>query len=695
MKTNSTAGKSPLEKTFILLTILLLAFFVIKCVSVTLTYPFSFDGGMNAQVAHNLAHSLNYSTSYDTNIHFDPIIQTGIPVLLPVAIFFRIFGESFASGLAINAIYLILLLLAIIYYEIVALKFNIYFVFLSVLLFFGTPSLFNFGFGLYGELPALFFFMLFLVLYQKYQTTNKKNFLLFAGLSFGLGYLTKTVILIALPAIAAAFILDFLTIPNSARKRKMQDFALLILGMLLPILLFETYKLFSLGFPAYSTWWSEQFKSILMQAGVKKGYSDTDGILIKFITHLKLLSASLIVHYWIIIAQLAVLVAAFALISLQRLKQILSRQTTQLKNDWVLSNDFYILLVTTLSYFGWWLLITPTLKAFYRRIIDGTILFEICFIAILFLLYQWIPTLVNRSKVKNPGFLIKVFSVSFFLLIFASASLFLLNSSNHLLSFQDTPTKTSILEAAKIIKKLPEKAILAGYGWWQSPNISFASGRNFSNYYKISTTDFQNSKKPKYLVVENFNFDKNKSFIKNILFSTENKIVYSRNDIYIYHLIKKYSPPKIHFTTSEKLLASSKSFDFTEKSTENNPSIKNVYWDKADPYIGKWAQPESAYLLKFDQEKFLKVKLFFPDLDNYHNDHLVVSIFINNMLVSNYKVEKPGLQIIDVPLENIHAGTISLKLALNAHYVLDDDPRNLGFLIQSINFSESSSSEKK
>jgi len=86
--------KIPINKILSILLILLFATFSFKCVTMAFTSAISFDGAMNAQVPLNLIKNFKYATSFDTIKEFDQIIQTGIPVLLPVAIFFKLFGVS-------------------------------------------------------------------------------------------------------------------------------------------------------------------------------------------------------------------------------------------------------------------------------------------------------------------------------------------------------------------------------------------------------------------------------------------------------------------------------------------------------------------------------------------------------------------------------------------------------------------------
>ena len=83
-----------IEKLCSFLIFIYLLFFIIKCISIAFTNLFSFDGAMNVQVAQNLLKNHLYATSYNGITLFGENIQTGSPVILPVTIFFMLFGEK-------------------------------------------------------------------------------------------------------------------------------------------------------------------------------------------------------------------------------------------------------------------------------------------------------------------------------------------------------------------------------------------------------------------------------------------------------------------------------------------------------------------------------------------------------------------------------------------------------------------------
>src|SRR3990172_2236906 len=250
------------EKLFQYLIIVVVFFFTLRSASIVISDAFSFDGGMNAQAAHNLIKDSSPRADYQGMSIFDPKIQTGIPVILPVAINFLLFGESFSCGLTVNAVYLIILVIAVIYYFKTCLKINNLFTFLVILVLYATPSLFDYGFGLYGEIPAIFYFILSLIFLHKYRDGSRLIYILLSGSFLGLGYLTKTVILITIPAFVLVAILDRLFNSPNRIKRLFQSQGLFMLGFIAPITIFEIFKLAFLGVESYGKWWNTMVTAV-------------------------------------------------------------------------------------------------------------------------------------------------------------------------------------------------------------------------------------------------------------------------------------------------------------------------------------------------------------------------------------------------------------------------------------------------
>ena len=526
------------EKLFQYLIIVVVFFFTLRSASIVISDAFSFDGGMNAQAAHNLIKDSSPRADYQGMSIFDPKIQTGIPVILPVAINFLLFGESFSSGLTVNAVYLIILVIAVIYYFKTCLKINNLFTFLVILVLYATPSLFDYGFGLYGEIPAIFYFILSLIFLHKYRDGSRLIYILLSGSFLGLGYLTKTVILITIPAFVLVAILDRLFNSPNRIKRLFQSQGLFMLGFIAPITIFEIFKLAFLGVESYGKWWNTMVTAVLMQAGVSEGFADTSGIATKFIAHLDLLSSYLITNKWIIVFSLGFLIISYMAILLRFVN---AKKNQEPKGEFIeksTSLDFIVLLTVTLCYFGWWLLITPTQKAWHRRIINGTILLDICVMVIFYFIYDYFFQKSERPNNQFRSYRLKPVSDILILLVSVISLVYIFGSDYNDIAFKDTKLKVSSVNAGEFVRNLPKDAIIFGVGWWQAPIISFTSGRDFFDVHQNQLIAQAVNNKERYLVIDSYSYVIDPGASETVLNKYKNQLTFSESNIYIYKLIK-------------------------------------------------------------------------------------------------------------------------------------------------------------
>jgi hypothetical protein len=666
---------------------LVMVLFMIKCVSVALTSAFNFDGAMNVQVAQNLVKNFEYKTNYDGEL-FDPRIQTGIPVTLPVAIIFSFFGESFTNGLIVNAIYLILLAFAIVYYLKKCSKVNNSLILLAIILLYGTPNLFLNGFGLLGEIPMFFYFILVVIFLHKYEDTSRSKFLFWAGLFLGLSYLTKTVILICIPALIFAVIFDFvvkrgltLRMPSGV-KDFFQEYKMLPAGFLAPVFVFELYKLFSLGIAAYLQWWKDQWLSILQFAGVKSLYADMNGFFAKFNTHIDLLSSFLGISGTIIVMLLGVLLLSFIAILLYGIYHFWTKQRPGKSEKILFSNHVLVMITVTLSYYGWWLLITPTQVAWERHIFIGYILLEICSVLIISLLIKYCEKLTSKTR-KTPYIMYRIFTVGYISLLLVGSVYDLIHTKNFIISFEDSAEKTYLLQAGQYIRNLPESAQILGYGWWQAPVVAFASGRPFDNIFHNIEMRNTGPLNEKYLVVDFFAYYLDADAHKNILDQYDNQLVYSQDQekILIYKLNSRPLFAYEEFNDFEKGQVDYSRIDFT--SNDLDVYVRNVYiGEKAN--FGKWAQFVSGYLFKYNHESTLKIKVGFLNLEKYDQKPIEIRIYANRKLVYDYPVIQDGSHEIIVPLENISGDTLEITISCNAQYMVEGDDRQLSLILNNM-----------
>ena len=421
----------------------------------------SFDGSMNLQVPVSLIKYGTYATTYNGIELFSGRIQTGIPVLLPIAVLFKVLGTGSLQALMVNVLYIALFIFFVyaISKELSANRTVILLVMGATTLLWSFSEL---AMGIFGEIPTLALFLgmvYFLILAEK---GNKKGGYALSGLFFGFAYLTKTVILIAVPALILVFASKWLL----EKKMHLKDLLMWIGGTIFPVGIFEIYKIFQLGLNKYIAYWSNQSDNVMRQAGVKAGYEDTANLFEKLGIHLNIYAETFNIQ---IAALLAILVLNFI--------WFVCKMVKRRKFDYI---DIIELIVY--SYFGWWLLITPTEKAWGRRIIIGVVLLEWLSSMKLLYIFEWIIEKIKLANSNNRRAIAETV-ISIFALIFIS-----LGATNY-----TRDNKAGDLELAEVVRQKVEDegAVICGNGWWQAPTISFYSGVEFKDLAQLDLTSLE------------------------------------------------------------------------------------------------------------------------------------------------------------------------------------------------------------
>ncbi len=506
----------------------------VKCVSIVMTTTFSFDGAMNALAVHSLFGSEN--NLYNGYPFFDHRVQTGIPVTGLVAFSFSVLGESFEAGLLVNLIYTLLFVLVMVYYLHKCLKLNFFYVSVAFLLFISTRQLFYHAFGLYGELPALTFFMMSLVVFHKFLETRKNRLLTLFGILLGLSVLTKTVMLITVPAYLVTVITLFI-IESWKLKDVTKFFWRSLSGFFAPLFILELIRFFSLGRLSYIRWWQTASIDIGAQAGLSDIYQDTPGIFDKLLSHLNNLSINVDLPVWAILLTLSFLFFGLIWFVLNIVLNKLDLSSRK-KHDPLFPLDVLTLLLVTLSYFGWWLIITPTQKAMFRRIINGVYLISICLPTLLFYFRaQIIKSLAHHNHHFKTVFSGLSIILSLFLVVFGVYRS--IKYKHFEITFTNSDLKTAYLNAGEIIHNLPENSKIYGTGWWQAPILSFSAKRDFYNIDPLMDQIGNSPLLESYLVSDHYEFLIDAEAPYRILESFEYEVLFSLNKVEIFELIQK------------------------------------------------------------------------------------------------------------------------------------------------------------
>ena len=477
----------------------------------------SFDGAINLQVPENLIRFGRYATRYNSIVDFDHSIQSGPPLLFPIYVMFLVFGKSSFGAQLVNSMYLILT--AVVIYYLIALNANRFFALLCLLLFLPTPCLLLYGHHIYGEIPALFYFLTSLVLLYKLEKKpdGSRIFLsFFTGILYGLSYLTKTVMLIALPSILLFFMIDLLFI----HKLKMKHYVLMLIGFILPILAFEGYKLIQLGADAYPGWWKKQSFSIMTHVGVVKRYEDSANLYRKMQIHTrefcKFFNMNTVVMLCFLCIPHLIFISDF-------LYHCIKKRRNQI------NMSLAIVYGTAMTYMAWWLCMTPTARAWPRRIINGYILQEIAFVISLYFLWKFLSTRHNlhSSKKIAGGIVLTVLVLG---MLFQG-----ITYSKHItFLFKPTQEKLDAERIAKTIEMLPQKAKIFGYGWWQAPILSFLSNRMFLDIAQHRIPSFPVTLRDTYIVID---YPEAMAYVDSlVLKKTKNKLIERHGYNYLYQI---------------------------------------------------------------------------------------------------------------------------------------------------------------
>ncbi len=247
--------KKNYEKFFLLALLLISLFFATYKLSES--PPFWYDEGIYDQVAINLAKFEIQGIQVAPNEFVSAdIITGGFTFLYPISWSFKYFGVGVLQARAVMVAFLILLVFTSYFLANNLFKYKT--AALTALSIATFPIIYGNGKNVLGEVPGLFFLMLFLFFVNKIERGGRRiSDYALAGLAGGLCVATKPLFLVLLPAIAAGFIF----------KRKKINFdwqsaLIALLFFLSPIIL----------------WLQTQFQSVNALFGVLGYYSNPYGL---------------------------------------------------------------------------------------------------------------------------------------------------------------------------------------------------------------------------------------------------------------------------------------------------------------------------------------------------------------------------------------------------------------------------------
>ena len=420
----------------------------------------SFDGAMNLQVSWSLAHGDGYRRTYADRPAFPQEVQSGAPLVLPAALVFRWFGVGIWQAQAANVLYLWLVCVPVFF--LVRRRWGPTAGFCGVLAFLVTPGFLSFGAHGYGEIPGLFWLLLALVVFPWGSRTGMLRVFM-AGLFLGLSICTKTIFALCVLVSLGCFALDLGRSP-SRTPRRAKPWILLGVGLLLPFIVMETWKLMELGgISAYCEWWADQLGAVSKQAGLAPGYEDTSSRMEKIFVHVERLGG----YYHLPASLLVVWIVG----------PILGLWTSRRQVDRIRDLPLFALLLSALLFFAWWLALTPTSKAWHRRILVGSLLLNVSWTYVAAFFWERLHGSRKwwRSLLAGAGVLV----MFYFLRVDAGPALI------------SGPTPSPDFERAlEAVRRLPPQTSVFGLGWYSAPTLSLYAERPFRDFFGIAVIEW-------------------------------------------------------------------------------------------------------------------------------------------------------------------------------------------------------------
>lgn len=615
--------------------------------------PVSFDGGMNLQVSASLADGKGYGRFYDHWRWFPEEVQTNAAYVLPAAWVFEFAGVSLTSAQWVSQAYLLVLIALVIWLvRPVAGTASALAAALLVLL---TPMLARFGLNAYGEIPALCWSLLGLGLLYRAVRNEQSILILAAGACFSTAVLTKTVMLMPVGLMIATYLMLALL------ERRWFHWIWLSLGFVLVVFLHELWKLATLGSLAeWVAWWSEQYAAILPQTGLATGFADTPNRWEKFLVHSQALAGFL--HLPVGILPLLLIAPVVTVLALTPGSD---GNRDRLAARFVLAS----LLLCVLAYFTWWLLVTPTERAWHRRIINGLVLLAIL-----------VPLVVGYLSSVSMRWRLGLQSVM------GLVALMLLTSAFRSFDWNgpDPMRKQAFSAAVDFMRNAPESARFYGHGWYSAPHFSLYSGRDI---FDLSKRKFflDMDRHEHYLLIDEPMLwtDDPRDALEGLTHETVLDAGRWAKIIRITNALEFQS------FSQDELNAARPRVNFL---SDNYGLVRGMFDPEGDGW--RWVQPHSKILLRYDGEPALKLDGYIPSLDLFslvEGSEMRIRASINGCDLGSKPIVVMGAFSLNWAMDDcdqIGHGPVEVEFQSNAFH--PSVYRGLSWIVHAISFEQSS-----
>lgn len=175
---------------------------------ITESPPVWYDEGINMQAAENVARFGKFALQVAPDTFVAPTkITTGYPVIYPVAASFKLFGVGVLQARLVMALFVVAMAVAV--YMLAHRLLTVPLAAAASFLVMSFPPLYGNGKSMLGEIPGMFFLLLFLYFVHLIEETGgrRRRYYIFAGIAAGLCVASKPLFILLIPAALAGLFL--------------------------------------------------------------------------------------------------------------------------------------------------------------------------------------------------------------------------------------------------------------------------------------------------------------------------------------------------------------------------------------------------------------------------------------------------------------------------------------------------------
>lgn len=485
-----------------------------------------YDEGYNATVAANVVRYGQYKVSYPADIVFYNKITTGMPVILPTALLYKIFGINNITTSIVSLTYCTLSIICIFWLFCRCFKGRkgscMFSAFLAAYIIM-TEGLFqNIATHLMGEGASLFF-LLIACLFLSYGFEKKKNMFFFgSGFLVSASFLTKSAMIFFVVTFMGVLILETILVHRIALKQLIGY----VIGQIIGIVLPDMYKVAQLGgIRGWLQWWKDEWNNMLNQSsGIDLQYD----IQTKF----KYLASIFGINRYL---ALLMILAPIGIYGYYLWMKLVRKKT-------VIDARFITLLMGGLggaSLEVYFLLLGGGGLVYSRRHIVN-VLFVKCLIVFVegLFVYQIVDFFRKKYNDRTKGLLLTIakIAVVFFSLIVFHTTVYY-NVKNYITVTKEDSYELKLMHDFLIdVDHINDSATLYCYGWWQEPNVTLFLERIMVDISQVTPEDIDTQEG--YLIIGRRLDNWNRTMLEENLGVSLHKI----NDIYVnYDKLNSYN----------------------------------------------------------------------------------------------------------------------------------------------------------